>query len=166
MVSVLIVEDSKLVSNIAQKSLKKLGYEVCGAVTSGEEAIKTVEAEKPDIVLMDIMLEGKMDGTQAANKIRTLYNIPVIYLTGRSEEKFLELAKTSEPFGYLIKPFKERELHATIEMALYKSKMERKLKSEFEKWQRLTVGRERKMFELKEENEDLKKRLKKYEKSS
>jgi AmiR/NasT family two-component response regulator len=108
---------------------------------------------------MDIVLEGKMDGIETANKIHSLFNVPVIYLTGHDEEKFLEKAKIAEPFGYLIKPFKEKELRATIEMALYKSKMENELKNDFEKWQRLTVQRENRMLELKEEINDLRKRL-------
>jgi CheY-like chemotaxis protein len=156
---ILVVEDSKLVSNIIQKSLKRLGYDVSAAVSSGEEAIKKVAFKRPDLVLMDIVLEGKMDGIETANKIHSLFNVPVIYLTGHDEEKFLEKAKIAEPFGYLIKPFKEKELRATIEMALYKSKMENELKNDFEKWQRLTVQRENRMLELKEEINDLRKRL-------
>jgi CheY-like chemotaxis protein len=131
---ILVVEDSKLASEMIQKSLIKLGYDVSTAVSSGEEAIKMVEIKKPDLVLMDIVLEGEMDGIETATKIRSLFNVPVIYLTVHSEEKFLEVAKTTEPFGYMIKPFKEKELHATIEMALYKNKMEKELKDEFEKW--------------------------------
>jgi CheY-like chemotaxis protein len=160
---ILVVEDSKLVSDVIQKSLKKLGYDVSGAASSGKEAVKMVETKKPDLVLMDIVLKGEMDGIEAADKIHSLFDIPVIYLTAHTEKKFLEVAKTTEPFGYLVKPFKEKELHATIEMALYKSKIERDLKNEFEKWQKLTVQRENKMHELKEENEELKNRLKKYE---
>jgi AmiR/NasT family two-component response regulator len=86
-------------------------------------------------------------------------------LTGRDEEKILEKAKKTEPYGYLIKPFKEKELHATIEMALYKSGIEKELKNEFEKWQRLTVSRENKLSELKEEINNLRERLVKYESS-
>jgi DNA-binding response OmpR family regulator len=162
---ILVVEDSTLFSNIIQKSLKRLGYDVSAAVSSGEEAIKKVEYIRPDLVLMDIVLEGEMDGIEAADKIRSLFSVPVIYLTGRDAEKIVEKAKITEPYGYLIKPFKEKELRATIEMALYKSKIEKELKNEFEKWQRLTVRRENRMSELKEEITDLKKRLEKYEPS-
>ncbi len=163
MAKVLVVEDSKLLSNIIQASLKKLGHEISAAVSTGEDAIKKAEYKKPDLVLMDIVLEGKMDGIQAASQIRSRFNIPVIYLTGHEEEKFLERAKITEPFSYLIKPFRENELNAAIEIAIYKSKMEKKLENDFEKWQKHTVGREVKMVELKNEIKELKERLSEYE---
>jgi signal transduction histidine kinase len=121
---ILIVEDSKLVSKLLRESLKNLGYAVAGVVESGEEAIKSAGEKKPDLVLMDIVLEGKLDGIDTANQIHSKFKIPVVYLTSFAEEKTLERARITEPFGYMLKPFKERELHATIEMALYKKKME------------------------------------------
>jgi signal transduction histidine kinase len=121
---ILIVEDSKLVSKLLRKSLKNLGYAVLSIVESGEEAIKKAGEEKPDLVLMDIVLEGELDGIDTANQIHSKFKIPVVYLTSFAEEKTLERAKITEPFGYMLKPFKERELHATIEMGLYKKKME------------------------------------------
>jgi DNA-binding NtrC family response regulator len=163
MVKVLVVEDSKLLSNIIQASLKNLGHEVSAAVSTGEDAIKKAGFKKPDLVLMDIVLEGKMDGINAASEVRSRYNIPVIYLTGQEEKTFLERAKITEPFSYLIKPFRENELNAAIEIAIYKSKMEKDLKKNFEEWQKHTVGREVKMSELKNEIKELKERLSEYE---
>jgi len=125
---ILVVEDEAIVAEAIQKKLQKLGYTVPSTASSGEEAIKIVEKINPDLVLMDIVLQGDMDGIEAAEQIRTRFNIPVVYLTAYSDEKTLLRAKITEPFGYIIKPFKERELQVAIEMALYKHEMERKLK--------------------------------------
>ena len=100
---------------------------------SGEEALQKVEETGPDLVLMDIMLHGALDGVEAAAVIQARFDIPVIYLTACADEDTLQRAKTTVPYGYIVKPFQERELQITIEMALYKHKMERKLK-ESEKW--------------------------------
>jgi CheY-like chemotaxis protein len=159
MANVLVVEDSKLLSNIIQSSLKNLGHEVSAAVSTGEDAIKMSGYKEPDLVLMDIVLEGEMDGIKAASQIRSQFNIPVIYLTGHVDKKFLERAKITEPFSYLIKPFRDNELHAAIEIAIYKSKLEKKLKNDYEKWQKHTVDREVKMLELKNEIKELKEKL-------
>ena len=125
--SILVVEDSRLVSRALQESLKKLGYAVSAAASTGEDAIKAAGEKKPDLVLMDIVLEGRMDGVEAAGEIKSRFNIPVVYLTNYGDEKIFERAKITEPFGYMLKPFKERELYATIEMALYKDRMEKAL---------------------------------------
>ena len=93
-----------------QRRLKKLGYDVPAIVCSGEEAIKKVKENKPDLVLMDINLHGEMDGIETASKIHSFSDIPVIYLTAYSDDKTLERAKITEPFAYMIKPFKDREL--------------------------------------------------------
>ncbi|HID43340.1 MAG TPA: PAS domain S-box protein [Archaeoglobaceae archaeon] len=130
---VLIVEDENIVAMDIKYTLKNLGYTVSGIASSGEEAIKLVEETSPDIVLMDIMLRGEMDGIQAAEIIRSRHYIPVIYLTAYSDSRTLQRAKVTEPFGYILKPFEEKELKTSIEIALYKHKMERKLK-ESEKW--------------------------------
>ena len=135
--NVLIVEDNRIVAEDTRITLKKLGFGVSGIVPSGEESLKKVEAEPPDLVLMDIKLEGRMDGIEAAEQIRSRFNIPVVYATSYADEDVLERAKTSEPFGYVIKPFEDRELNSTIEIALYKHKMERKLKESEEKYRLL-----------------------------
>ncbi len=132
-IGILIVEDEGIVAMDVRNMLTELGYKPLGIAVSGEEAIKFVDKNKPDLVLMDIMLKGKMDGIQAAEIIRSRYRIPVIYLTAYSDETTLRRAKITEPFGYILKPFEERELRTSIEIALYRHKMEMKLE-ESRKW--------------------------------
>ena len=124
---ILIVENERIVAEDIKRTLQNLGYGVCSIVTSGVEAVKKAEQDNPDLILMDIVLQGKMSGIEAAEQIRTRFNIPIIYLTAYADEKTLERAKIAEPFGYIIKLFDERELHSTIEMALYKNKIEKEL---------------------------------------
>jgi PAS domain S-box-containing protein len=125
---VMIVEDERIVAEDIQRSLKSFGYRISSIVSSGNKAIEDAEKYHPDIVLMDIVLKGEMDGIETAERIYNRFNIPIIYLTAYSDEKMLERVKRTEPFGYIIKPFNDRELHTNIENALYKHKMERKLK--------------------------------------
>ena len=132
-IKVLVVEDEFIVAVDIQERLKFLGYHVCGHETSGEAAILAARSTKPDIVLMDIMLKGKMDGVQAAEVIRQELDIPVIYLTAYTDSATLQRAKITEPYGYILKPFEERELHSTIEMATYRHTMEKRLR-ESQQW--------------------------------
>jgi signal transduction histidine kinase/HPt (histidine-containing phosphotransfer) domain-containing protein len=126
--SILIVDDERIIVLDLTHTLQQLGYAIAGVASTGEEAVaRSVEA-KPDLVLMDIRLKGDMDGIEAAERIKELLDIPIIYLTAYSDNMTLERAKPSEPFGYLIKPFNERELHSTIEIALYKHRLEREVK--------------------------------------
>lgn len=118
--NVLVVEDESIVSKDIQYSLKKLGYNVVGSSATGEKAIELALELKPDIVLMDIMLKGEMTGIEAADEIKLAINIPVIFLTAYADEGTLAKAKVTEPYGYIIKPFKEIDIHTSIEMALYK----------------------------------------------
>ena len=122
--NVLVVEDESIVSKDIQHSLKKLGYNVVGAAATGEQAVKLAVETQPDIILMDIMLKGEMNGIEAATQIRTETNIPVIFLTAYADESTLNKAKVTQPYGYIIKPFKEIDIHTSIEMALYKHKKE------------------------------------------
>lgn len=135
---ILVVEDESIVAEHIRRSLQNMGYSVSSVASSGEKAIKEVEEKVPDLVLMDIVLQGEMDGIETAKQIRSRFNIPVVYLTAYSDEKILERAKITEPFGYVIKPFNERELRINIEIALYKHKMERELK-ESERWLAATL---------------------------
>jgi PAS domain S-box-containing protein len=135
---ILVVEDEAIVAEAIRRKLLKRGYAVPSTASSAEEAIKKVEENKPDLVLMDIVLQGEMDGIEAAEQIRTRFNIPVVFLTAYSDDKTLLRAKITEPFGYIIKPFKERELSIAIEIALFKHEMERKLK-EKEEWLSTTL---------------------------
>ena len=125
---ILVVEDESIVAEHIRRSLINMGYSVPSVASSGPEAIKEVEGKSPDLVLMDIVLKGEMDGIETAMQIRSRFNIPVVYLTAYSDEKILERAKITEPYGYVIKPFNERDLHTNIEIALYKHMMEKKLK--------------------------------------
>ena len=119
-VNVLVVEDESIVSKDIQYSLKKIGYNVIGAAPTGERAVELAEELNPDIILMDIMLKGKITGIEASAQIKEKLNIPVIFLTAYADENTLSKAKITEPYAYIIKPFKEIDLHTSIEMALYK----------------------------------------------
>lgn len=132
-IRILVVEDESLVARDIQNMLRSLGYEVTGVVASGEQALQKASADAPDLVLMDIVLKGEIDGITAAEKLWEEFGIPVIYLTAYADDTTFERAKMTKPFGYLLKPFEERELQTTIEMALYKSKMEVRLR-EREQW--------------------------------
>ncbi|MFQ5975368.1 MAG: PAS domain S-box protein [Candidatus Hydrothermarchaeales archaeon] len=135
---ILVVEDERIVAEDIKRTLQNLGYVVPSVVSSGKEALKKAEEYNPDLVLMDIVLQGKINGIDAASQIRSRFNIPVVYLTAYADEKTLERARITEPFGYIIKPFEDRELRATIEMALYKHRIEKRLK-ESEEWLSTTL---------------------------
>jgi len=122
---ILVIEDEAIVAADIQDRLEGLGYTVAGWGTSGAEALELARTSNPNLILMDIMLKGPMNGIQAAHLIRVELSLPVIFLTANSDEAVLEQAKISEPFAYLLKPFEERQLRTNIEMALYKSRMER-----------------------------------------
>jgi len=141
---ILVVEDESIVAKDIQNSLKKLGYTVPTIVASGEKAIEEVEQSRPDLILMDIMLKGKINGIETANTIRTKYDIPVIFLTAYADEDTLSKAKISEPYGYIIKPFKEKELQTTIEMAIYKHEKNTKIKKEMNMYRSIVESKESK----------------------
>ncbi len=124
---VLIVEDESIVALGLKRDLTKLGYGISDIVSSGEEAIVKAGEHRPDLVLMDIKLDGEMDGIQSAELIRKKFMIPVIYLTAYADDDTLQRAKVTEPFGYILKPFEKRSLQSTIEMGLYKSKIEKEM---------------------------------------
>jgi two-component system cell cycle sensor histidine kinase/response regulator CckA len=135
---ILVVEDESIVALDIKSGLESLGYEVVALVSNGEDAIQKAVDLQPDLVLMDIQLKGEMDGIEAAQHIQTQLDIPVIYLTAYTDQVTLKRAKITEPFGYLLKPFEERELHTNIEMALYKQRTEKRLK-ESERWLAITL---------------------------
>lgn len=126
--AIFIVEDEAIVANDIRETLKSLGYAVVGIAKSGELALEKVRDSKPDLILMDIHLAGTLDGVETAGKIHVLYDIPVIYLTAYADKALLDRAKITEPYGYVIKPYDERELHSVIEMALYKHRIEREIR--------------------------------------
>ncbi len=137
---VLIVEDESIVAMDLKNSLKILGYEVVGTAATGEEAIARANETRPDLVLMDIMLKGDMDGVQASEAIRSRHDIPIIFLTACADDSTLQRAKVTEPLGYLLKPFDEWELHGHIDVALYRHQMERKLRESEERYSLATQG--------------------------
>ncbi|KKL80445.1 hypothetical protein LCGC14_2004690 [marine sediment metagenome] len=130
---VLIVEDENIVAADIRDRLEHLGYDVVAHVTTGEGAVEKAGELHPDLVLMDIKLKGDMDGVEAAALISQERSIPVVYMTAYADETTLNRAKITDPFGYILKPFDERELHSTIEMATYRHKMERRVKDN-ERW--------------------------------
>jgi PAS domain S-box-containing protein len=125
---ILVVEDEAITGMDIRKSLIELGYSVGEVATTGELAVQRTGELHPDLVLMDIMLAGKMNGIEAAEIIRRDFHIPVVYLTAYSDDSFIARAKITEPYGYILKPFRELELKTTIEMALYKFSMEHALR--------------------------------------
>ena len=122
---IMIVEDEIVVSKSIQVTISKWGYEVVSVVTSGEKAVLSCLEYRPDLILMDISLKGEMDGIEAAAHIRSEVDIPVIFLTAYADDDKLERAKVIEPFGYLIKPFSDKELKVAMEMALYKAAVDK-----------------------------------------
>ncbi len=138
-VKILVVEDESIVAMDIKHRLETMNYTVPAVVSSGEEAIEKSGETLPDLILMDIVLRGEIDGIEAAQIIKDIYNIPVVYLTAYSDEKTLKRAKITGPFGYIIKPFEDRELHSAIEVALYKHEMESKLAAS-EKWLSTTLS--------------------------
>jgi len=124
---ILIVEDEGIVADEIRTRLEHLGYHVVGMAMTGQDAIDTAFRTFPDLILMDIMLKGDMDGVGAAHQIRDRMDIPVVYLTAYGDHETLTRAKITEPFGYILKPFKERELAAAIEVSLYRHRMEKEL---------------------------------------
>ncbi|MEO8399375.1 MAG: adenylate/guanylate cyclase domain-containing protein [Ignavibacteriaceae bacterium] len=126
--NILICEDEGIIAKDLSSTLKRLGYDVAGIARSGDDVIKKAHSLSPNLILMDIMLEGELSGIEASKKIQANLDIPIIYLTALVDEDTLHNAKITEPFGYLLKPFDERSLHSSIEMALYKHNINLKLK--------------------------------------
>ena len=132
-VTILVVEDEVIIGMDISNSLKKLGYHVPAVIATGEKAIEKAEKIQPDLILMDIMLKGGMDGIEAAGQIRARLNLPVVFLTAHTDATTLERAKQSQPFGYIVKPFQEKDLQTTIEIALARCKAESEIRKALEK---------------------------------
>jgi CheY-like chemotaxis protein len=132
---IMIVEDEWTVAEEIKMVLQSFEYTVTSMSSSGEEAIQNAEKDKPDLVLMDIVLEGEMDGIQAANEIRSRFNIPIIFLTAYTDEKILQRASITGPFGYIVKPFVNEDLKISIEIAMYKYRIEKERKRLIEELQ-------------------------------
>jgi DNA-binding response OmpR family regulator len=125
----LVVEDETLIAEELAERLRRLGFSVIATVDSADEAIRLAVRERPDLVLMDIRLKGEKDGVHAAGEIRRLVNAPVIYLTAYSDQITLDRVKDTQPYGYVLKPFHERELQVTIELAMHRHALEQQQKS-------------------------------------
>jgi len=121
---ILVVEDERITGMDIRQTVREFGYEPIGPVASGQDAVAVALALRPDVILMDILLKGPMDGIQAAEAIRSKYCCPVIYVTAHSDQSTLDRAKVIEPFVYILKPIDEQELHTAIEMALYQHRIE------------------------------------------
>jgi PAS domain S-box-containing protein len=131
--SVMIVEDERLVARDIAESLTRMGYDVTGTVASAEECLESAKSRRPDLVLMDIHIEGEVDGITTAQTLRDEYDIPVIFLSAYADDKTVSRAKRAAPLGYLLKPFRKSELKSAVEVGLFKHQMERRLR-ERERW--------------------------------
>jgi DNA-binding NtrC family response regulator len=152
--TILIVEDEAIIAKDLSEQLTRLGYEVLAVTATGEEAVVLARERQPNVILMDISLQGYMDGIKAAEQIGRNGNAPVLYLTAHSDRATLQRAKLTGPIGYILKPFEERDLETQIEIALYKNKLERDLRqsnAELQSFNNAMVGRELRMIELKKE---------------
>jgi CheY-like chemotaxis protein len=123
---VLIVEDDEIIANLIALMLEKKGYNIAGKTGSGEDAIKKAAELVPDLILMDINLNGQMDGVTAARHLFQLFHFPIIFLTGQCDDLLLERAKGAQPYGYILKPFTDRELTTNVELALYNHAIKKK----------------------------------------
>ena len=130
---ILICEDEVLIAKDLTSRLKGMGYKVCAQATSGEQVLELVEQHQPDLVMMDIVLHGEMDGIDTAAVIKDKWGIPVVFLTAYTDIERLERAKLTYPFGYIVKPFQDRDLRITVEMALYVAKVDKERKKVEEK---------------------------------
>jgi PAS domain S-box-containing protein len=125
---ILIVEDEEIIAKAIERALLKLAYQVTAIVSTGEDALREVAENRPDLILMDIVLEGAMDGIEAAQQVRQQFGVPVVYLTAFGDPKTLQRATATAPFGYVLKPFEDRDLYAAIESAVYRHQMDRDLR--------------------------------------
>ena len=126
---ILVVENEALVAKDIENKLRRIGYAVAGVALTGAEAVRMAEELCPHLILMDIKLRGEMDGIEAAGQIHTFLDVPIIYLTAFADTATLQRAKITDPAGYVIKPFEERELQVNIEVALNTHALHQKLKS-------------------------------------
>jgi PAS domain S-box-containing protein len=135
--SIMIVEDEAVISMHIQNSLIKLGYDVCGCVNSGEEAVRMASELKPDLILMDIILQGRMDGIEAAKIIKDTLGVPVVYMTGNADFQTITKARETDPHGYVLKPINVLHLFSTIDTVLHRNKLETSLRESDEKLRRI-----------------------------
>ena len=136
-VKILIVEDELVTVELIRDVLQNRGYSIVGDAANGDEALALIERHRPDLIMMDITIKGEIDGIELTRIVNEKYQIPVIYLTAFADRKTVERAKTTESYGYLIKPFGEMELATTIEIALHKHRLDRKLRESEKRYRTL-----------------------------
>ncbi|MBD3414119.1 MAG: response regulator [Candidatus Aminicenantes bacterium] len=137
MTNIMVVDDEATITTQLEERLASLGYKVVASASSGLEAVQKAKETKPDIILMDIVMPGKMDGIKAAEQIKKECNIPVVFLTAYGDDQFIQRAKSVEPLGYIIKPYNENELKAAIEIALFNKQIVNELKASETEWRAL-----------------------------
>lgn len=137
---IMIVENERTVADELKRLLTKMGYAVTGIAASGEEAVRNVHASRPDLVLMDIRIDGPLDGIETAEHLYAEFNVPVSYLTAHGDVRTLERAKATMPFGYILKPLEERSLQGVIELAIHRHRME-VLMGEMDGWHARALNR-------------------------
>jgi|TARA_B110000093_G_C12912177_1_gene385234 two-component system response regulator LytT len=141
-INILVTEDEVIVRKDIERCLENLGYNIVAATDNGLDAIELAKKNKPDLCLMDIMIKGEMTGIEAAVEIKKNIDVPVIFLTAYADESTLSAAKIAEPHGYILKPFKDTDIQAAVEMALHKHDKEKELKQEAEFLRSLTAHNE------------------------
>lgn len=156
---ILIVEDEGIVAFNLQQRLQHMGYCITGLAESGAEGLALVSQERPDLVLMDIHIKGEMDGIELASALNRDFDLPIVYLTAYSEDATLERARGTRPYGYLIKPFSERELHATVQMALERHAVQAALSDSQDQLRRALAAANQGQLELQRVNEALEERV-------
>ncbi|MBF0538425.1 MAG: diguanylate cyclase [Nitrospirae bacterium] len=138
-VRIIIVEDEAIIASDLKMSLEGFGYEVVAMTSSGEQAVELALGCRPDLMLMDIVLRGDMDGIETANTIRAFIDVPIIFLTSHYDQQVLNRAKIIEPFGYMLKPYREEDLYVAIDMAIYKHRLQKRLR-QTEQWLSTTLN--------------------------
>ncbi|HSA87421.1 MAG TPA: response regulator, partial [Nitrospira sp.] len=132
--SILIVEDEAIVAADLADKLERAGYAIAGTVSRGEQAVRMVRQNRPDLILMDIRLAGPLDGIEVAESLKTSTDVPVVFLSAHSDDQTIGRAGLTDPFGYILKPFEERDLKTQIEIALYRYRAERALRDSEERY--------------------------------
>ncbi len=125
---IMVVEDEGITAMNIQGCLEDMGYTVTSTAFTGESAVRKAAVDHPDLIMMDIILDGKIDGIEAARQIQASHDVPIVYLTAHSDQEMMNRIKETSPFGYIVKPFDDRELQITVELALYKHEMDSRLK--------------------------------------
>jgi DNA-binding response OmpR family regulator len=147
---ILVVEDEAVIAMDIEARLEALGYVVVGVSARGDKAIELAESSRPDLALMDINILGPMNGIQTARELRERFDLPSIFLTAYSDDETIKAASGSEALGYLIKPFADREVRASVEFALYRHKAERQLAEYREKLRKKVIELEQALREVRE----------------